>query len=212
MALVKTWIAGFLKRHKAKFAPHDWPDGTDSEDSKAFLQGWVTAFSLKGITEAEAEEASCLLTTSPPNFRREHVPAVVGKVEEIRQSKGAGHASGTREAAREASRGCVYCGGDGLATAWAEAPDDARRIPPTVAAFCCCQHGRWMKRTHVEKDPGMLRKVLDFVAVLEGDCPGWSDWPPDLPRIGEASTAPAPSVSRAAVNEMFKVPSGAKAS
>lgn len=205
MAQVRTWIAGFLKRHKARFGPNDWPDGGDPEDNREFVKLWVTAFATREVTEAEADEASRLLAPTPPNFRREHIPAVVAKVEEIRRAKGGGLTSGTREAAREASKGCVHCGGEGLAGIWALAPDDSRRIPRTAAAYCVCAHGRWIKRRHAEQD---VRRLIEFGDVLEGNIPGWSDWPPDVPRIGQATDAVAPS--RAEINAMFR-PAGARA-
>jgi hypothetical protein len=205
MALVKTWIGGFLMRHRGRFGPNDWPADEASDESRAFLQGWITAFATREVTEAEAEEASRLLTSAPPSWRREHIPAVVGKVEELRRAKGGGSSHGNREAARDASRSCVHCGGEGLATAWAEDPGPEKRLPPAVAAFCVCASGRFFRRSHAEKDPAMLRKILDFGDVIDGSLPGWSDWPPGVPRP-EAVPEPTPSVpSRSEINAIFRV-------
>jgi hypothetical protein len=214
MALVKQWIGGFLKRHKARFSPHDWPTGDDAEESREYLLCWITAFATRLVTEAEADEASRLLGPTPPNFRREHLPMVLDRVEEIRRSRG-GPAAGTstREVARDVSRGCPHCGSDGLAMAWSESPDPLRRIPETVAAYCVCPHGRWIKRAHAEKSPEMLRKIPDFAQVLDGLAPGWLDHPPGRPEFsvgyyGEpadvADPEPAPEFDRRRIAGMFQ--------
>jgi hypothetical protein len=209
MALVKHWIDGFLVRHRARFAPNDWPREEATDENREFLRGWITAFATREVTEAEADEASRLLVATPPSWRREHIPALLAKVEEIRKSRG-GAPTSTREAARDASRDCPHCGGEGLATAWAEAQDPAKRIPATVASYCICAHGRWIRRSHAERDPAMLRRIPDFAAVQAGDVPGWLDWPPGV-RRPEAIAAPQ-AVHRSAISEMFRVPEGAEKS
>jgi hypothetical protein len=210
MANVRRWIGDFLARHRAKFNPSDWPAEDAAEENREFLLGWITAFATREVTEAEADEASRLLVRTPPNWRREHVPAVLAKVDEIRRQKGGGESS-SREAAREASRGCPHCGGEGLTGIWSESPDDARRIPRTASAYCVCPHGRWIKRRHAEQEPTLLKRIFDLGDVLDGSVAGWCSWPPDLERPpGDAKPAPAPGLvpSRASINAMFRVPDG----
>lgn len=224
MAAVRQWIGGFLKRHQARFLPHDWPKADDADESKEFIMTWVTAFATREVTEGEADEASRLLGPTPPNFRRQHLEMVVGMIEAQRKMKGEPAAgTSTREFARDASRDCPYCGGDGLAMAWAERPDPGRRISETVAAFCVCPHGKFMKRTHTEKSPENLRKILDFGQVLDGFARGWLEHPPGHPEMAvgyqppaaqrepepepedfEPSLAVAVPFSRREVNEMFR--------
>jgi hypothetical protein len=166
---VKDWISDFLGRHRARYLPNDWPAEDAVEENAAFLRGWITAFATRRISEQEAETASCRLTTNPPNYRREHVPMVVQAVEQLRAERNPQAVSGgTREAARDASRGCEYCGGGGLATAYHPWPSDEHRVAATAAAYCVCLHGRWIKRNHAETEPMLLRKFVDLDDVLNG--------------------------------------------
>jgi hypothetical protein len=182
MSLVKNWINGFLRRHKARFAPGDWPTGEDSEEVREFVKTWVTAFATRQVTEAEADEASQALGANPPNFRREHLQAVVGRIEATRNAQGGQGGASTREAAKEQSRGCGSCGSEGLASVFHPFPSHEHKISASVAAYCVCAHGRWIKRAHSEKNPELLRKIPDLGDVLEGRT-GWLASPPDCPNL-----------------------------
>ena len=63
---VKDWIMGFLDRHQARFAPHDWPADGAAEEWREFTKGWITALALRQVTEAEADDASSRLAARPP--------------------------------------------------------------------------------------------------------------------------------------------------
>ncbi len=88
---VRDWITGFLNSHRSRFHPGDWPRDESSDDALEFIRGWVTAFNLKGVTEAEADAASRTLVLDPPNFRREHIPRVIAAVEAARRERNAGN-------------------------------------------------------------------------------------------------------------------------
>lgn len=167
---VRNWIDGFLERHKARFNPNDWPDAESSDEMDEYVRCWVTAFVLKDVAEKEADEASRRLVLAPPNWRRDHIPAVVAAVEQLRAEKGpAAGAGGTREAARSASRDCPHCGGEGLALVWHRHPSPERRIAPTASATCICSHGKWIRKVWADTDPQMLRRIPDLAVVLRGE-------------------------------------------
>lgn len=208
MARVKDWIGGFLQRHKARFAPHDWPADDATEEGREFLLGWLTGFATRVVTEDEANAASIALAATPPRFRNEHLPAVLGAIDATRKARGCEPGT-TREAVRYASLDCPHCGGDGLAMAWTVVPDELRKIPETIAAYCVCRHGRWIRQAHAEKHPEHIRRIPDFAAVLAGYTPDWLDHPPGHPEFS-VNYRPAPALppvetfDRAKFNQMFQ--------
>lgn len=175
MNLVRDWIAGFLDRHRARFAPHDWPD-PGSEEWLAYVKGWITALKLREVSEPLAEAASERLAASPPRFRADHIPAILGAVEEIRREldRGRGDVGSSRDEAAKASKDCRYCGGagkrsgEGLVAVHHASPSAELRIAPTAAAYCVCPHGRWIRRNHAEHCPEVLKGIVDLQRVLEG--------------------------------------------
>ena len=174
MAAVRQWIGEFLKAHRARFAPHDWPSDDGSEaskvESRTFLQMWISAFQDNNVTEGEADIASRLLGPTPPNWRREHLQMVMTKVWELR-----GASNTVQDAAKEASSTCAYCGGNGLTVAWAVTPSYEHRIPESAPAHCICKHGRWQRQAC---GLAASRGILDFADVLAGNTPGWLEHPP----------------------------------
>jgi hypothetical protein len=184
MALVKDWINGFLARHKVRFDPHDWPESP--EEFREFARMWVTALATAQATEAEADAASVQLAGSPPQYRRDHIPAVLAVIKERRAQAG-GSAASDRESARSESKGCPHCGGEGLATVYHPAPSRELRVPATVAAHCSCPHGRFMRRKvgQGEGGEGLLRRIPDLANLR-----GWLLEPP-------GTFAPAPAAGGA---------------
>lgn len=170
---IRDWIDDYLNRHRIRFLPHDWPASGDADETREFVADWIRVFALKQVTEVEADAASRRLLLSPPNWRREHIPAVISAIEAMRAERSpAASIGGDREAARAASRGCEHCCGDGLALVFHLSPDPSRGIPPQSAAYCTCIHGRWIKRNHAEKSQEYLRRIPDLVDVLNG----FGDW------------------------------------
>jgi hypothetical protein len=159
MKTIDQWIRPFLKRYAATIGPHDFPDGSDPEEVRCFVEGWVGAFSIPypKITEEEADAARTRLALNPPAFRRDHCPAVVAVVLGMRQRDAASRLavasepSGPEAVARAESRGCPECSDGGTPTGWA-----TRRAmwvtPPQWSAslrlFCRCPLGRFLRDAH----------------------------------------------------------------
>lgn len=178
MSLVREWIAGFLGRHRARFNPSDWPE-PGTEEYREYGLGWITAMATLEATEAEADEASRRLTADPPNWRREHIPKIVGMIRTMREVQGV--ASDTREDALRRSKDCEYCCGNGIVSVYHPTPDHERRIPVSVGAHCICPHGRWIRRrlSGQEETRDLLRRIPDFSEVLAG----LSTWLAEMPGV-----------------------------
>jgi hypothetical protein len=177
MAVVKDWIDAFLRRHRGRFRPGDWPQ-PGCDEMAEFTELWRSAFARGGVTEAEADEGSRLCGERPPNFMREHLPLVLAAVRAARERRGAAVAE-TRESAWGLSRGCEHCGGEGLATAFHPRPGWAlaNRRPVQVAATCVCPLGRWIKRRHAQDSPVLCGRIPDLADVLDGR----SRWRAEIP-------------------------------
>ena len=190
--MIKDWIVAFLDRHRARFAPADWPRPEASEELREFVKGWITAFALREVTEAEADLASQRLATSPPTWRREHVPALLAIVEEIRKERGGPvSVATTREAAEAVSKDCTYCGGAGLTTVWHPAPDPANGVPPTTVAYCVCPVGRWIENAHRRSFPDARKRFADLADVHAGKS-RWLAEAPDCPELARRENVTKP--------------------
>ena len=178
--LVREWIQDFLTAHGARFQPYGWPR-PGSEEYLAFAKGWMTEFALKAVTQAEAEAASTKLMGCPPRHMAEHLPAVMQLVQLARAE--VAPAAETREAAREQSRRCGYCYGEGLATVWNRDPCYAARRPETVAAHCVCPHGRFIRAKIAEgkETKDILRRIPDLHDVIAKRDMNWAMHPPSFP-------------------------------
>lgn len=178
MSLVKDWVGAFLQRHKARYGPGDWP--ADATEMRTYALAWITALACLEATEDEAEAASLSLLESPPRFRADHIANVTAaiKVERERTGKST-HKHETRDDARNASKDCQYCGGEGLATVYHPQPDLSRRVPATSAAHCVCSHGRFIRHMLGMKseNASTLRRIPDLALVVNG-ASGWRLDPP----------------------------------
>ena len=175
---VKDWIMGFLDRHQARFAPHDWPADGATEEWREFTKGWITALALRQVTEAEADDASSRLAARPPAWRREHIPAILEAIEAIRQERsGPAPQAMTRERVEHESKAAAHCGGGGLTSVWHPRPDPIAKVPETLAAYCICPMGRWIERIHRDHFPDVRARWIDLADVLAGR----SEWRIDPP-------------------------------
>lgn len=184
MAQVKRWLDAFLLRHRARYGPHDWPmHGTEEFDE--FMTLWLTSFATGEVSESEADAASLRCAGDPPRFRNEHIVKVIDQVKALREERGA--PATTREDARDRSRDCEYCCGNGLVSVYHPTPDHERRIPVSVGAHCICPHGRWMRRKlgEREEDRHLMRRIPDFADVLDGRSIWLAEMPGVLPFDGK---------------------------
>jgi hypothetical protein len=84
MPPIKSWIGPFLTRHRMRFDDADWPaTGTEANRQNVLL--WLAALNAHLVTEDEADAASLALGTVPPQYRKDHIPALIGMVEKLRQ-------------------------------------------------------------------------------------------------------------------------------
>lgn len=151
MSDVNRWIDRYIGRYIATVGPHDFPD--DPEEMTCFLEGWVEAFRMARITEAEADAARVRLALHAPEFRKKHLPAVVEVVLKMRERDATQRlveavATPPEQARAEArARGCPECtrhdgqGPTGLALrkgVWLDSSWSA-----SASLYCRCALGRY---------------------------------------------------------------------
>jgi len=182
MAKVRDWLDDFLERHRRRFNPFDWPE-PGSDENADYARMWLDAFVRDKVREQEADAASVRLGQTPPNWRNDHLPAVMAEIKAMREAStaqaGHGVIADSIETARVQSRHCGWCNGSGLRTVFhprydgsgilmLEREDDRgelRKRPTAarVAAHCICPLGQYM-RAKVGDDNARipeLRRVLD---------------------------------------------------
>lgn len=158
----EAWAKAHYSRHKANArVPDPTRDGGE---------GWYRTiqrlFAARGIGREAAEKASVQLFVEPPKTAADHVPALLRLAAAEAGKHDAGGAADTRETATEASRDCPRCGATGLATVWRPEPAYELRRAPSVAAYCVCRLGRWIKRRHQSTTPDLLNLVPDLHDAL----------------------------------------------
>jgi hypothetical protein len=88
MPLIRDWLDPFLAAHRARFNPRDWPDA-DTADYRDFATDWLEAFADLQVSQDEADRASRRLTSKPPEWGRNHLPAVLMTVRTMRLERNA---------------------------------------------------------------------------------------------------------------------------
>ena len=83
---LKAWIGPFLDRYRQRLACDDWP-AQGTEANRQFVLGWYYVLNSKHVTEAEADAASKALMLVPPKMRQDHIPALIGMVEKMREQR-----------------------------------------------------------------------------------------------------------------------------
>lgn len=167
--LIEEWIEGYMVLIVQRLRPPDWPI-SGSEEWEAYRVSWKSAFARNGVSKSEAWQALHLVEESPPQFKRDYIPVFLEAVKGLRPSSQP--AASSIEAAKLASKGCVYCGPEqpsGFACVFHPRPDPANRIPATVAAFCVCPLGRFNLECHT---PESRRAFADVARILSGQS-GW---------------------------------------
>ena len=161
---IRDWIEPFLVAHGERFKVHDWPfPGCDEYID--FVGDWIEAFAGLGVSQDESNRASRRLALNPPNWRRDHLPAVMATVKAMRADRGQDTSALTRESALSASRNCPHCGGGGLAPV---VNRDPANKPPHCGSHCVCPMGRWMRTQLAQKYPEDIRRIPDFQECLSG--------------------------------------------
>jgi hypothetical protein len=157
------WAPAFFGRHTERIPRADWPD------SGEFWETFQRALVRNGVTEGVADEASRLMAEHPTPFLDRHIEAFLDQVRAVwKLSEIATDTDpATREGAERLSRGCPDCGGMGLTTRYRHAGvgqprPDGRPLDPTITLYCTCSMGRWIERTHREKDPEVRRRIADL--------------------------------------------------
>lgn len=179
--MIRDWIDDFLREHRNRFHPMDWP-ADRSEELAVLTADWIEAFCRAGVNQHEAHGASSRLLEQPPRFLREHLAAILAMVQTLREDRRTTDPSlMTREQAWADSKSCQECGGGGMVTVWHPEPEPGR-IPPTATAHCVCPYGRWMRKTLAEKDPETLRRFADLERIQFGQS-RWLLQPPGQPEF-----------------------------
>jgi len=168
--LVKNWIAGFLERHRMRFAIDDWPV-LGTEDFRDFGRMWIKAFTDNEITEEEANRASLWLGRMPPRFRMDHLPAMLKVILDVRAATAHLKFADLRTGFPD----CQYCSGIGFVTVYRSDYQGSRVIfgsgglrgmsPGSVNAHCICKLGRQL-RARTSSD--VLGRIPDLGEVLAG--------------------------------------------
>jgi hypothetical protein len=155
---IALWFRGFIAAHQERFPHGAWPE--DAQARKEFFAPWKAALAKAGATADQAERASVALAEDPPRYLSDHLPALLKILGGIRREEGAaGGRFEDRAEAEAASRGCVHCGGGGLAST--PHPADGRM----VAATCVCPAGRWMRdRIDRGKDRQLAARFPDLAS------------------------------------------------
>jgi hypothetical protein len=205
---VDDWFYDFYqshtKRHPRENHPKgDWPD-IEKPDGEAFYNGLRRLFVDRGIHDFDvATQASINLMATKLWSVADHPPALHAAAVEIYKARNAAGGGGVdlsdRDSAALASKGCVYCEGQGLAVVWASEPDPERKISETSSAYCVCPIGRWFESNHREKSPDVHRRIPHLANVLEGR----SFW-----RLNPAWMSPADATHHAGVAPVPAQPDG----
>lgn len=175
------WIDRFLRKFYRRLRPAEWPE-PETDEYDDLRDDWIEALGRRDVAEADADAALRRLREDPPQWSRELLPKLLRAIDCVRAERRAEGAATDRDAAREASRGCEYCGGDGTLhvfhprydggrVIWMESEGPGAEVirkpfPAVVVAHCTCAAGRWMRRSI--KDLEMLRRIPDLAAILEG--------------------------------------------
>lgn len=184
---ITLWFGAFVAAHEARCPRSDWP--SDRDTRREFFGLWRRELRAARVTGPLANHASQRLAANPPERLSHHLPALLRLVSEVRREQDA--AAGRhhdRATAEAASQGCPHCGGGGLASVRRE---DLGR---SVAAYCDCPLGRWIRDRHagtrdiqarfltLEAGPGLTTEAEDRIVEEHWDSldewlrQDWYEW------------------------------------
>ena len=178
MCEIRDWLKDFMRRYRLLHNPNDWPEPGTMED-KDFAISWLEAFEDAGATQAQAETAMRRLLRNPPQWRRDHLPALLREIHAVRVASIAVPIGDDRETAANdpKTRSCDLCGGSGLAVVFHPQYDGAPKAeyvdhfgesklgPSTAPAHCICPLGRWIRGKLEEK---LRSRFVDLKEVMDG--------------------------------------------
>src|SRR4051794_18371178 len=137
-----TEFTEFVRKHREQHPSARLPA---FEAAPSMYGAWLKVLIRRGAADAGAlDDASTRMLTEPPGKLADHFVTLCTFAEHAMKARGGAtpRDTSTREGAEAASKGCDRgCGGTGMTTVWHSAPDPARRIAATSAAYCCCALG-----------------------------------------------------------------------
>lgn len=174
-------LTRFFEEHRERYPELNLP--LSSDRSGRFLYETVGDEMTKlGIDYDAASAASRRLVLDPPAGRNKHWSKLLELAKEEMGRRPVGTARrpadiSTREGAEAASKSCDRCGGVGLTTVYHPRPNPAEKIPATVAAYCVCAYGRWVKGNHAARCPDVAKRTPDLADAIGRRCI-WLEEPP----------------------------------
>jgi hypothetical protein len=204
--VARKWVARLLVFYDEQLAPgpDQWPE-IGTEDYQSFEQIWDEALSDEAVDDKQAFASVRKLCKENhrPKWRSEHLP---GLLEMVRRTKAANLAQGaagklagpeeSRESALYKSLACDYCGRTGMTLVYHrdhvggrmievyDRNNELKKVASSVAAWCVCPLGRWIRINHQRKDKDLAKRMVDLCNVVDGN----SEWcdkdssTPQLPR------------------------------
>lgn len=187
------WAVEHVARHRFARLPDPLSAG-----GRSFFGPWLKAFTLMRVDLEIATEASVRLVNNPPAKAADHWLTLKGYCQDLIFARGGNvdaSAEDTYETAKAASLACEYCYGAGLAAVWHPAPDAAKKIPVTTAAYCVCRSGRWVRRRHQQTCKDVFARMVDLADVRAGRSV-WREDPPDVRAVDPRTPARTQEVGR----------------
>ncbi len=173
----------FLIDHRQRHRFARLPDPT-TDDGERFFDVWRKRLAARGIVEVRYLEIASERLLEEPGKARDHFSDLVKYAVEAMAAAGvtpeATAGAESREQAEAASHECGHCGGSGMTVVWhPRGGDREHREPESVAAYCVCRMGRWVRARHVVALADVLKRTPDFADVQLGRS-SWLIDPPGL--------------------------------
>jgi hypothetical protein len=160
MPRVDSWFEDWVCRHIERVPRPDWP-----MPGSEFWETWRAALGRHKVDAPLADLASRAVAEAPPPYLDRQLGAVLDAARALRASDeaGPGAPAGDWAAAREASRDCADCAGEGQVSVY------HRTLPRSCAALCACPAGRWLDADRSRRPE--LGRPLRLADVRAGRAP-----------------------------------------
>lgn len=184
MSRMTDWFADWVEEHRARHPGAFLPDPS-TDDGREHYATWLVNLRRRGVMDRDVLTlASQYLAGEVLKSPRDHLPTLIKLAVDIYKQRqvetGAAETSdpNSRETAERESRGCLGCGGIGLATVWSSRPDPIDRQCNTTAGYCDdCAMGRWLELSHRNKSTDVRKRIRWRSELLRL---GWLDMPPGI--------------------------------